>query len=425
MTDKSVQFKSSYSFANNPLNTPDVSSSNSLHNLLLIYQEKYNAVNRKSVNYQEQQNSSTPTDNPLSSQISSFKKTGGDFYTKLPESSPSFILEINPLNINNIEKTSTSTSCVIFSNESQPINDKGKTSSAICDYSPIEVQPLSESNTGICDYSTIEVQPLSESNNSLDSINLNELNKYLRFLSESCQSHIDDKGKTSSGICDYSTIEVQPLSESNNSLDSINLNELNKCFRILSESCQSYINDKGKTSSAICDISTIEVQPLSESNKPKESISSSATENENLSNDQSNESNEESIQSSEKKRGRHSSGNLKKQKVQKKDEEDYTYFGNRRVNKRTNYNDYKECRLKNNEAVIRCRNKKKYEYDEKVKKLTELTDQNKELEKKVQDLENQLNCLKELLNIHMKPISQTTQLSDLIAKVVVELLEKK
>jgi len=258
MTDKSVQFKSSYSFANNPLNTPDVSSSNSLHNLLLIYQEKYNAVNRKSVNYQEQQNSSTPTDNPLSSQISSFKKTGGDFYTKLPESSPSFILEINPLNINNIEKASTSTSCVIFSNESQPINDKGKTSSAICDYSPIEVQPLSESN------------------NSLDSINLNELNKYLRFLSESCQSHIDDKGKTSSGICDYSTIEVQPLSESNNSLDSINLNELNKCFRILSESCQSYINDKGKTSSAICDISTIEVQPLSESNKPKESISSSA-----------------------------------------------------------------------------------------------------------------------------------------------------
>jgi hypothetical protein len=406
MTDKSVQFKSSYSFANNPLNTPDVSSSN-LHNLLLIYQEKYNAVNRKSVNYQEQQNSSTPTDNPLSSQISSFKKTGGDFYTKLPESSPSFILEINPLNINNIEKASTSTSCVIFSNESQPINDKGKTSSAICDYSPIEVQPLSESN------------------NSLDSINLNELNKYLRFLSESCQSHIDDKGKTSSAICDISTIEVQPLSESNNSLDSINLNELNKCFRILSESCQSYINDKGKTSSAICDISTIEVQPLSEPNKPKESISSSATENENLSNDKSNESNEDSIQSIEKKRGRHSSDNLRKQKVQKKDEEDYTYFGNRRVNKRTNYNDYKECRLKNNEAVIRCRNKKKYEYDEKEKKLKELTDQNKELEKKVQDLENQLNCLKELLNIHMKPISQTTQLSDLIAKVVVELLEKK
>jgi len=73
----------------------------------------------------------------------------------------------------------------------------------------------------------------------------------------------------------------------------------------------------------------------------------------------------------------------------------------------------------------RCRNKKKYEYDEKEKKLKELTDQNKELEKKVQDLENQLNCLKELLNIHMKPISQTTQLSDLIAKVVVELLEKK
>jgi hypothetical protein len=235
------------------------------------------------------------------------------------------------------------------------------------------------------------------------------INHYLGELLESCPPHIFsgisrllsnsiEKALTSTS-CDKFSTELQLINEkeqhSNNKMNELSL----KRFISEIESYQLLINDKAQTSAAVA----IEVQPLSESNKLKEPASSSTTANEKSLNNESNKSKEEAVQSIKKKRERNSSSISKKQKVQQnqedeQDEEDFIYFGNRLVNKRTNYNEYKNCRLKNNEAVIRCRNKKKYEYDEKEKKLKELTDQNKELETKVIFLEMKLKIYESLLN---------------------------
>ena len=256
------------------------------------------------------------------------------------------------------------------------------------------------------------------------------INHYLGELLESYPPHIFseisrllsnsiEKALTSTS-CDKFSTELQLINEkeqqSNNKMNELSLK------RFISEIYQLLINDKAQTSAA----ATIEVQPLSESNKLKEPVSSSTTVNEKSLNNESNKSKEEAVQSIKKKRGRNSSISSKKQKVQQnqedeQDEEDFIYFGNRLVNKRTNYNEYKICRLKNNEAVIRCRTKKKYEYDEKEKKIKELTDQNKELETKVKSLETQLN---EYKNIFLEAFSQSTKIQD-FAKVVEESFEKK
>lgn len=258
------------------------------------------------------------------------------------------------------------------------------------------------------------------------------INYNLDELLESCPSHIFsgisrllsnsiEKALTSTS-CDKFSTELQLINEkeqqNNNKMNELSLK------RFIFEIYQLLINDKGQTSAAVA----IEVQPLSESNKLKEPASSSTTANEKSLNNESNKSKEEAVQSIKKKRGRNSSSISKKQKVQQnqedeQDEEDFIYFGNRLVNKRTNYNEYKNCRLKNNEAVIRCRNKKKYEYDEKEKKLKELTDQNKELETKVKSLEMQLNIYEKIF-FTLKPTSQSTKIQD-FAKVVEESFEKK
>ena len=98
-------------------------------------------------------------------------------------------------------------------------------------------------------------------------------------------------------------------------------------------------------------------------------------------------------------------------------------MGKAQKSRKVNYQDpnYEEMRRKNNEAIKKTRAKAKQRQEETQSRITELKTENEDLEKRMEEMSQQIKLMKNILEAHQQAQSSFVSQNNKIYKLLDEL----